>query len=311
MALADILPDEELRALLFSCDERLDKVEFLKRAQLISLCQAQARALAHFRSASQILPQPPASFEPIILNLIVSGDAAVGGAASDSSLIPAVTLCEKGVGNGSAILDTRSVSSQITTTRPATGSSSTRRLTRQAPPVRVERHFYHAVDSVSGTLDTSGSQDITAVYESGESEDESEYPPGYYDESEDDCGESGSHLASPEFCPSQLAQASALGTGSQGESHGGVLDVAAANFFPPTFISTGNASLSSERVGPVGDGYDDESYDNHSDDHEGHDSGGAYENEAGHSDYGSGDHYDSGSGGASSGSYEGYSSGSS
>ncbi|KAK3285187.1 hypothetical protein CYMTET_7200 [Cymbomonas tetramitiformis] len=309
MALADVLPDEELLALLFSCDERLGKVEFLKRAQLISLCHAQARALAHFRNASRILPQPPASFEPIILSLVVSGDAAVGGAASDPSLIPAVTFCEKGAGNGSAILDTRTVSSQITTTRPATGSSSTRRLTRQAPPVRVERHFFHSVDSASGSIGTSEQPDIHAVFESGESEDESEYPPGYYDESDDDCEEFDGHLASPQFCPSQLAQAPALGTGSQGESHGGVLDVAAADFFPQTFISTGHASLSSEHVDPVNDD-NDEFYPYSSDGHEEHDSGGAYEDDADPSDYDSGDHHDSGSGGASSESYGGYSSGS-
>ena len=215
-----------------------------------------------------------------------------------------------GVGDALALLSTRSVSSQITTTRPAAGSSSARRLTRQAPPVRVERHFYHTVNSVSCTLDNSGRQDITAVYESGDSEDESEYPLGYFDESEDDCGESGGHMASPEFPPSQLTQTPTLGAGSQGESHGGVFDVAATDFFPPAFISTGNASLSSEHVGPVNDD-NNESYLYSSDDHDEHNSCGACEDDADLSDYDSGDHHDSGSGGASGESYCGYSSGSS
>ncbi|KAK3258820.1 hypothetical protein CYMTET_32151 [Cymbomonas tetramitiformis] len=236
MALAMIVPDEELQAFLFSCDERLEKVEFLKRAQLISLCHAQARALAHFRCTPQILPQPETVLEPIVVEIIVSERAEVGGAAAGN-------YCE---------------------------------------------------DS--------------------ESEDESEYPLGYYDESEDELeGEHGNHghLASPEFSPSRLVQRSSLDTGFQEGGSGGLFDAAAAEFLPPTFISTGNASLSSERVGPVGDGYDDESYDNPSDDRDEHDSGGACEDDADPSDYDSGDHRDSGSGGASSGSYCGYSSGSS
>ena len=60
MDLAAILSEEELLALLVSSGEKLEKVGHLKRVQLVSLCQAQARALDHFRSAPQILPQPDA-----------------------------------------------------------------------------------------------------------------------------------------------------------------------------------------------------------------------------------------------------------
>ncbi|KAK3253147.1 hypothetical protein CYMTET_37575 [Cymbomonas tetramitiformis] len=279
MALADVLPDEELRALLLSCDERLDKVEFLKRAQLISLCQAQARALAHFRSAPQDLPRPEIVLEPIILELVVSGDSAVGGAASGVSLTPALSLCDVGVGDALALLSARSVSTQVTTTRPATGPSSSRRLPRQAPPVRVGRHRFHSVRSASIA------QDVHTVFEDDGSEDESEYPLGYYDESDDDYEvEYGGPLAFPHFSSSQLEQDAELDTGFQAESYGGLLQASEAEFFPPA----------------LDDGNYDIAYESHSDDHEEHDSGGAHEDEDEHSDYISGSHYDSESGGASS-----------
>ncbi|KAK3269368.1 hypothetical protein CYMTET_22187 [Cymbomonas tetramitiformis] len=307
MALVDVLSDGELHARLLSCDEKLGKVSFSKRAQLISLCQAQAKALAHFRSAPQILPRPETVLEPIILEIVVSEGAGVGGVPSGNFDGSEVSFCEMGIGNGLAVLDTRSISSQVTTTLPSPRASRASSVRAQAPPVRHEVHYlhHHHGPTVYSSVDP-GHENFGA----SEGEDESEYPLGYYDESDDDYGEFDGHLASPQFCPSQLAQAPTLGTGSQGESHGGVLDVAATDFFPPAFISTGNASLSLEHVDPVNDD-NIEFYPYSSDDHEEHDSGGAYEDDADPSGYDSGDHYDSWFGGASSESYCGYSSGSS
>ncbi|KAK3285489.1 hypothetical protein CYMTET_6910 [Cymbomonas tetramitiformis] len=113
MALENILSDGELLALLLSCDERLENVDHLKRVQLVSLCQAQARALDHFRSAPQILTQPSAICDPVVLSVsIVSGDTAVGGAESDALVPSEICFCEQGVGTGPVILDTRSVLSR-------------------------------------------------------------------------------------------------------------------------------------------------------------------------------------------------------
>ncbi|KAK3282845.1 hypothetical protein CYMTET_9440 [Cymbomonas tetramitiformis] len=143
MTLAQILPDDKLRALMFSSDERIDKADSLKRVQLISLCRAQASIIAHYRSALGVSTQPVASQDPIVLNILVSEGAEVGGDASDLQSISDVSYCEAGVGDEPMFLPTRSVSSQITTTRPMIGATSSGSSERQAPPVRIERHYYH------------------------------------------------------------------------------------------------------------------------------------------------------------------------
>ncbi|KAK3261993.1 hypothetical protein CYMTET_29132 [Cymbomonas tetramitiformis] len=91
----------------------MEKVDALKRAQLISLCHTQARTIAHYRSTLQISTQPVITLEPIVF------------------------------------------------------------------------------------------EDIRQAVLGSDSEDESEYPPGYYDDSDNDYGEDGGHLAFPEFSPSQ------------------------------------------------------------------------------------------------------------
>ncbi|KAK3282575.1 hypothetical protein CYMTET_9684 [Cymbomonas tetramitiformis] len=52
------------------------------------------------------------------------------------------------------------------------------------------------------------------------SEEESVYPLGYYDDSDDDCEETGGHLAFPNFSTSQSEQVSTLSTGSQDDFYG-------------------------------------------------------------------------------------------
>ncbi|KAK3250991.1 hypothetical protein CYMTET_39657 [Cymbomonas tetramitiformis] len=151
-------------------------------------------------------------------------------------------------------------------------------------------------------------QDIHAVFDSSESDDESEYPLGYYDESDDDWEETGGRLASPTFSSSQLEQQPALDTGFQGDYYGGVLEASEAEFFPQQDISTGSASTFVEGAAPADGNYDNYSYTHEHSDREEHDSGGACEEDVDHSDFDSGDRYDSGSGGAGSGSYDGYSS---
>ncbi|KAK3235791.1 hypothetical protein CYMTET_54055 [Cymbomonas tetramitiformis] len=210
-----------------------------------------------------------------------------------------VCFCEKGVGNGPVDLDTRSVSSQITTTRPATGRSSSRRLTQQAPPARIERHYFHSVDSGSPIVESE--QDIHAVFDSSESEDESGYPLGYYDESGGDWEQTGGQLAYPTFSPSQLEQQPALDTGFQGDYYGGVLEVSETEFSPQQNISTGSASLFLEDAEPVDEGSD-FSQDHEQNDYNEYDSGGARSDS--HDD-----HYDYESGGAGYDSDGGYSSG--
>lgn len=303
MSISAILSEEELLALLVSSDEKLEKVDHLKRVQLISLCQAQARALAHFRSAPQNLPQSPAVCDPVILSIIiVSEDTTVGGAGSDHLVSSETCYCEQGVGTEHVILDTRSVSSQITTTRPATGRSSSRRLAQQAPPARIERHYYHSVDSSVHVVDSQ--QDIHAVSDSSEREDESEYPPGYYDESDDNCETKfAGPISFPHFSSSQLEQQHALDTGFQDGCYGGVLEASEAEFFPQQNVYTGQSSSFVNDTGPVDDDCD-YTYDTrgHFRDDE-HCFGGVSGDEH---DYG---HYDYESGGAGYDSDGGYSSG--
>ncbi len=302
MDLASILSEEELLALLVSIDEKLEKVDSFKRVQLVSLCRTQAKALAHFRNTAHCSTPPESSDGPIVLQVHVSEVTGVGGVVPDDCGALPVSLCERGVGDAPALASTRSVSSQITTTRPATGSSSARRLTRQAPPVRVERHYFHAVGSASGAID-SGQHDIHAEYDSSESEDESEYPLGYFDESEDDCGGTGGHLAFPTFSPSQLEQAPALDTGFQAASYGGVLEASDAEFFPQQNILTGSASTFIEGAEPADVDYDDYSFTHEHSDRSEHDSGGACEDDWLLRFW---RHHGSGAGGSGGDSYDGH-----
>ncbi|KAK3242336.1 hypothetical protein CYMTET_47955 [Cymbomonas tetramitiformis] len=63
---------------------------------------------------------------------------------------------------------------------------------------------------------------------SSEEEDESEYPVGYFDDSDDSCEEveeeQVGHLAAPHFSSDRLEQDETLDTGFQGDSYGGVLE---------------------------------------------------------------------------------------
>ncbi|KAK3287869.1 hypothetical protein CYMTET_4633 [Cymbomonas tetramitiformis] len=124
----------------------------------------------------------------------------------------------------------------------------------EAPPVRIERHHCHTchvVDARPHFLD-SDQQDIKILL-SSDSEDESELPPGYYDESDDDVDVSY-ECGSPHFA-SAAVQPSSLDIGFREEDYGGVLVAAAAEFLPPQFISPGNASLVEGCVDQVNNDY--------------------------------------------------------
>ncbi|KAK3265153.1 hypothetical protein CYMTET_26145 [Cymbomonas tetramitiformis] len=112
MPLADVLPDEELLALLVSNDEKIEKADCLKRVQLLSLCRAQAKALAYFRYTTRTSSQPEASNGPIILQVNVSDATGVGGIVSDDYGASAISFSEKGVGDAPVLASTRSISSQ-------------------------------------------------------------------------------------------------------------------------------------------------------------------------------------------------------
>ncbi|KAK3279016.1 hypothetical protein CYMTET_13077 [Cymbomonas tetramitiformis] len=74
-------------------------------------------------------------------------------------------------------------------------------------------------------------------FETSEEEDESEYPVGYFDDSADSCEEveveHDGHLAAPLFSDNLLEQEFELGTGSQPDSYGGVLDPPLGEEFLP------------------------------------------------------------------------------
>ncbi|KAK3266857.1 hypothetical protein CYMTET_24544 [Cymbomonas tetramitiformis] len=74
-------------------------------------------------------------------------------------------------------------------------------------------------------------------FETSEEEDESEYPVGYFDDSADSCEEveveHDGHLAARLFSDNLLEQEFELGTGSQPDSYGGVLDPPLGEEFLP------------------------------------------------------------------------------
>ncbi|KAK3279488.1 hypothetical protein CYMTET_12633 [Cymbomonas tetramitiformis] len=84
-------------------------------------------------------------------------------------------------------------------------------------------------------------------FDSDEEEDESEYPVGYFDDSEDSLEEEDrdrGHLAPPLFSDSRLEQGSSLDIGLQLESYGGVLQPSIEeDFLPQREFSVGTASF--------------------------------------------------------------------
>ncbi|KAK3287770.1 hypothetical protein CYMTET_4724 [Cymbomonas tetramitiformis] len=84
-------------------------------------------------------------------------------------------------------------------------------------------------------------------FDSDEEEDESEYPVGYFDDSEDSLEEEDKdygHLAPPLFSDSRLEQGSSLDTGLQLESYGGVLQPSMEeDFLPQREFSVGTVSF--------------------------------------------------------------------
>ncbi len=82
MASSQIMESGELVALLASIDSGFERLQTLKRSQLISLCSSLGKAVSHFRSP-QISPQSLTADPPIILEIVVSESTQVGGAVSD------------------------------------------------------------------------------------------------------------------------------------------------------------------------------------------------------------------------------------
>ncbi|KAK3245508.1 hypothetical protein CYMTET_44926 [Cymbomonas tetramitiformis] len=84
-------------------------------------------------------------------------------------------------------------------------------------------------------------------FDSDEEEDESEYPDGYFDDSEDSLEEEDmdyGHLAPPLFSDSRLEQGSSPDTGLQLESYGGVLQPSIEeDFLPQREFSVGTVSF--------------------------------------------------------------------
>ncbi|KAK3258438.1 hypothetical protein CYMTET_32524 [Cymbomonas tetramitiformis] len=95
-----------------------------------------------------------------------------------------------------------------------------------------------------------GSEDQHFGEQESSEDDESENPPGYYNDS-DSCeeveAEYHGHLAFPSFSPSQLEQDATLDTGFQGDSYGGVLEPPLGEDFPPQHeFSVGTVSFVDE-----------------------------------------------------------------
>ncbi|KAK3257039.1 hypothetical protein CYMTET_33862 [Cymbomonas tetramitiformis] len=139
------------------------------------------------------------------------------------------------------ILSTRSVYSQVSTTRPVHFSSDARRLVPQAPPVRTEYHYYQtAVDSPPTFL--ASDQREETDFGSSDSEDESEYPVGYYDDSSDDADEECEDVDS--HVPFGSEQELPVDAGFYGEPYGGVLEPPLGDdFLPQTDLSITNYSI--------------------------------------------------------------------
>ncbi len=249
-----ISSSEELHALLATIDRLQERVSTLKRSQLLSLCASMGRALSHFRN-SEFLGVSSAASPPISLQIVVSetctvvGGAQYAGSAAVGSDVRDVSFCEKGVGDGAAILGVRSVSSQVSTTSPLPGASRARAPVRQAPPVRTVVRYIR--DSPTTRPYMGSEQRVQAEFETSEEEDESEYPVGYFDDSADSCEEveveHDGHLAAPHFSNDLLEQEFELGTGSQQDSYGGVLEPPlVGEFLPQNEFNVGTVSFRDE-----------------------------------------------------------------
>ncbi|KAK3281503.1 hypothetical protein CYMTET_10711 [Cymbomonas tetramitiformis] len=202
-----------------------------------------SEAIALFRSP-QISRQSLTADPPIILEIIVSEGTPVGGAISDDVAGSAISFCETGVGDSPVILANKSVSTQITSTRPSPSIPRVSSAHAQAPPVRREVHYIHA-PLMPGPPSADIEDQHFEQYDSSE-EDESEYPPGYYDDS-DSCEEveeeQDGHLAAPYFSSDRLEQDETLDTGFQGDSYGGVLEPHVGDeFLPQNDFSVGTVS---------------------------------------------------------------------
>ncbi|KAK3275109.1 hypothetical protein CYMTET_16741 [Cymbomonas tetramitiformis] len=239
-----ISSSEELRALLATIDGKLQNLDSFNRSRTVSLIHSMARALSHFQSSNFPVALSAAS-TPVVLQIVVSeASTHVGGAQGAEpetveSGISGVSFCDKGVGDCMVYSNSRSVSCQVTTTRPSPSIPEARDVVPQAPPVRTEVHYIHAPPSTHSYLH-SGQRQLEE-YESSETEDESEYPVGYFDDSEDDLEEEEGyygHLAyAPHFSTLRLEQGSGLDTGLQLESYGGVLEPSIEEGFLPQYIS--------------------------------------------------------------------------
>ena len=288
MSSTQILESGELIALLASIDSGLERLQTLKRSQLISLCSSLGKAVSHFRSP-QISPQFLAADPPIILEIVVSESTQVGGVVSDNFDGSVVSCCEKGVGDSPVFLAQKSVSTQITSTRPSPSIPRARSARAQAPPVRREVHYIHAPPMPRPRPSM---------------EDESEYPPGYYDDSdnlEEEERDYYGHLAPPLFSGSGLEQDETLDTGFQGDSYGGVFEPPLGEeFSPQNDFSVGVVSIAEPQE------ESDDDVDDHADDDfgEGSEVGGASDLDDHYSEHSGSLYSDDGSGSGS-----GYSSG--
>ncbi|KAK3245109.1 hypothetical protein CYMTET_45306 [Cymbomonas tetramitiformis] len=118
----------------------------------------------------------------------------------------------------------------------------------QAPPVVTEVHYIHAPPAAASYMG-SGRRDYE-VYLSSEEEDESEYPLGYFDDSDGSCEveeEHYGHLAAPHFSTERLERDSELDTSFQQDSYGGGFEAPLGEeFLPRNGFSVGRVSFEDE-----------------------------------------------------------------
>ncbi|KAK3262295.1 hypothetical protein CYMTET_28838 [Cymbomonas tetramitiformis] len=116
-------------------------------------------------------------------------------------------------------------------------------------------------------------------------------PSRYFDESDDDAFDDSYECVTLHFSSSAV-QLSSMDKGFPDDEGGGLFEASEAEFLPPQFYETGNASLVQEGDNPVVHDYEDynAACPLDADDRDAHDSGSAYGDDA--------DHYDSDSGGS-------------
>ncbi|KAK3260567.1 hypothetical protein CYMTET_22639 [Cymbomonas tetramitiformis] len=101
-------------------------------------------------------------------------------------------------------------------------------------------------------------------------DDESKYPVGYFDESDDSSVEEGGHLASPHFLQTLLERGSPLDKGFQGESQdsGGVLDPSLeARIFTAARVFCGHGAYESFEGGGAQEDFDGGAYEEYGCEH--------------------------------------------